>query len=56
MWTKATVDEAVKSYVSDKARALHLAIEIKELERRLDTAVRLLAEDEAGVKAPPLKE
>lgn len=51
MWTKQSVDDALKTYINDKARTLHLAIEIAELERRVNTAVRNLAGDEAGPKA-----
>ena len=51
MWTKAKVDDAIKTYYSDKARAEHLALEIAELERRIKTAVSNLAGDEAGPKA-----
>lgn len=51
MWTKAKVDEAIKTYVSDKARAEHLALEIDELDKRIKMAVTHLAEDEASPKA-----
>lgn len=51
MWTKTAVDEALRTHIDDKARASHLAIEIEELERRINTAVRQLASDEAGPRA-----
>lgn len=51
MWTKAKVDDALKTYMGDKARAEHLSLEIAELERRIKTAVSNLAEDEAGPRA-----
>lgn len=51
MWTKASVDEALKSYTEDKARAMHLEIEIGEMERRYNAAVSSLTEDEASPKA-----
>ena len=50
-WTKATVDEALKTYVADKARAGHLALEIADLERRVAVAKAQLAGDEAGPRA-----
>ena len=56
MWTKQAVDEAVKSYAQDKARTAHLAVEIAELERRISTAVRNLAGDEAGPKAQKISD
>lgn len=56
MWTKQAVDEAVKSYARDKARAAHLEIEIAELERRIDLAVTALAGDEAGPKAQKISD
>lgn len=51
MWTKARVDEALKGYVADRARAAHLALEIAELEGRLSMAEAALAGDEAGPRA-----
>lgn len=48
MWTKNSVDAVLKSYIDDKARALHLAIEIGELEKRINAAIASLASDEAG--------
>ena len=51
MWTKATVDETLKCYMDDKARTAHLALEIDELERRVNTSVKNLAADEASPKA-----
>ena len=51
MWTKESVDNALKTYIDDKARMLHLAIEIAELTRRFNIAVNNLAGDEAGPKA-----
>ena len=51
MWTKNAVDEALRTYVEDKARAAHLAMEIDELERRVNVAVKNLAADEASPKA-----
>ena len=51
MWTKAKVDDALKNYIADKARAAHLALEIAEVERRIKTAISSLAGDEAGPRA-----
>lgn len=51
MWTKATVDEVLKRYMDDKARAAHLVLEIDEMQRRVNTAVKNLAADEASPKA-----
>ena len=51
MWTKEAVNDALKSYLNDKARALHLAIEISELARRVNSAVASLESDETGPNA-----
>ena len=51
MWTKSAVDEAVKTYIDDKARTLHLALEIKDIETQINRIVARLPSDESGLKA-----
>lgn len=51
MWTKSAVDDILKTYLDDKARALHLALEIHDAESEISAFLARLPAYEAGPRA-----